>query len=87
MTTQIATKTFDYAIADWSLTVSLSNFNHPTGVVNRFTGPIFQIRETMEASSSLMAEWVPTNNRGTTRVALKVEELSRLEGKQLSLIS
>ena len=33
-------KNFDFAaIADRLRTVSWSNYNHPTGVVNRFTGP------------------------------------------------
>ena len=37
-----ATKKFDYtAIADQLRTVCWSNFGHPTGVVNRFTGPTF----------------------------------------------
>ena len=35
-----ATKKFDYtAVADRLRTVSWSNHSHPTGVVNRFTGP------------------------------------------------
>ena len=35
-----ATKKFDYtAVADRLRTVSWSNYSHPTGVVNRFTGP------------------------------------------------
>ena len=34
-----ATKKFDYtAVADRLRTVSWSNYSHPTGVVNRFTG-------------------------------------------------
>ena len=34
------TKKFDYtAVADRLRTVSWSNYCHPTGVVNRFTGP------------------------------------------------
>ena len=38
--TNSATKKFDYtAVADRFRTVSWSNYSHPTGVVNRFTGP------------------------------------------------
>ena len=38
--TNNATKKFDYtAVADRLRTVSWSNYSHPTGVVNRFTGP------------------------------------------------
>ena len=38
--TNNATKKFDYtAVADRLRTVSRSNYSHPTGVVNRFTGP------------------------------------------------
>ena len=38
--TNNATKKFDYtAIADRLRTASWSNYSHPTGVVNRFTGP------------------------------------------------
>ena len=38
--TNNATKKFDWtAIADRLRTVSWSNYSHPTGVVNRFTGP------------------------------------------------
>ena len=38
--TKNATKKFDYtAVADRLRTVSWSNYSHPTGVVNRFTGP------------------------------------------------
>ena len=38
--TNNATKKFDYtAVADRFRTVSWSNNSHPTGVVNRFTGP------------------------------------------------
>ena len=38
--TNNATKKFDYtAVADRLSTVSWSNYGHPTGVVNRFTGP------------------------------------------------
>ena len=37
--TNKATKKFDYtAVADRLRTVSWSNYGHPTGVVNRFTG-------------------------------------------------
>ena len=40
VTTQQHTKKFDYtAVADRLRTVSWSNYSHPTGVVNRFTGP------------------------------------------------
>ena len=38
------TKKFDYtAVADRLRTVSWSNYCHPTGVVNRFTGPTFPL--------------------------------------------
>ena len=38
--TNNATKKFDQtAVADRLRTVSRSNYSHPTGVVNRFTGP------------------------------------------------
>ena len=38
--TNNATKKFDYTVvADRLRTVSWSNYSHPTGVVNRFTGP------------------------------------------------
>ena len=38
--TNNATKKFDYtAVADRLRTVNWSNYSHPTGVVNRFTGP------------------------------------------------
>ena len=37
-------KTFDWtAVADRLRTVSWSNYGHPTGVVNRFTGPTFPL--------------------------------------------
>ena len=42
MTTQNATGKFDYtAIVDRLGETSSSNYSHPTGVVNRFTGPTF----------------------------------------------
>ena len=45
--TNNATKKFDYtAIADLLRTVCLSNYSHPTGVVNRFTGPTFPLPTT-----------------------------------------
>ena len=44
--TNNAIKKFDYtAIADRIMTVSWSNYSHPTGVVNRFTGPTFLLPE------------------------------------------
>ena len=40
-------KMFDYtAIADRLRTVSWSNYSHPTGAVNRFTGQTFKIPAT-----------------------------------------
>ena len=45
--TNNATKKFVYkAIVDWLRTVSWSNYSHPTGVVNGFTGPIFPLTAT-----------------------------------------
>ena len=42
--TNNATKKFDYTVvADRFRTVSWSNYGHPTGVVNRFTGPTFPL--------------------------------------------
>ena len=42
-----ATKKFVYtAIVDWLRTVSWSNYSHPTGVVNGFTGPPFPLTAT-----------------------------------------
>ena len=45
--TNNATKKFVYtAIVDWLRTVSWSNYSHPTGVVNCFTGPTFPLTAT-----------------------------------------
>ena len=45
--TNNATKKFDYtAVADRLRTVSWSNYGHPTGVVNRLTGPTFPLPAT-----------------------------------------
>ena len=45
--TKNATKKYDYtAIADQLRTVSLSNYSHPTGVVNQFTGQTFPLPAT-----------------------------------------
>ena len=45
--TKKVTKKFDYtAIADRLRTVSWSNYSHPTGVVNLFTGPTFPLPAT-----------------------------------------
>ena len=45
--TNNATKRFDYtAVADRPRTFSWSNYDHPTGVVNRLTGPTFQLPAT-----------------------------------------
>ena len=45
--TNNAKKKVDYkAIADRLRTVSWSNYGHPTGVVNRFTGPTFPLPAT-----------------------------------------
>ena len=42
--TNYATKKFDYTtVADRLRTVIWSNYGNPTGVVNRFTGPIFPL--------------------------------------------
>ena len=46
-----ATKKFDStAIADRLRTVSWSSYSHPTGVVNRFTGPTFPLTATVVLS-------------------------------------
>ena len=45
--TNNVTKKFVYtAIVDWFRTVSWSNYSHPTGVVNGFTGPTFPLTAT-----------------------------------------
>ena len=45
--TNNATKKFDYtAVADRLRTVSWSNYGHPTGVVNQFTGQTFPLPAT-----------------------------------------
>ena len=42
--TNNATKKFDYTVVVGRLrTVSWSNYGHPTGVVNRLTGPTFPL--------------------------------------------
>ena len=42
--TKNATKKFDYtAIEDQLRTISWCQYSHPTGVVNRFTGPAFPL--------------------------------------------